>query len=325
MKLRSAGTPVRAMSEFHNTSRTVTRSQSKALGGDHRVVDSRVVKSTATRSLPNQKRPGSREKKECKTCIFKKPLSVSTLPFENTYLPTKLHRHHFPRDDSAHSHGTCNACITRHAGAELQYHGNWTRLRCIGCDESMQRLDFVRLLPKKEMREYVSFRRTLFDLKGQFLICRLHRLQRVLTTFRRLSHPRYRKCPALNCNYGQIKAANAKSPLTTCKGCGARSCFHHRMLWHDERSCEQYDDSPEGVVSKTAEQRVKEVSKRCPGLKGKCGVRIAKDGGCDHVSSPKSTGMRSRDIGGVDSMIDVVYKVPRILSLEQDSLRCVVE
>ena len=68
------------------------------------------------------------------------------------------------------------------------------------------------------------------------------------------------------------------------------------MLWHEGRSCEQYDDSPEGVVSKTAEQRVKEVSKRCPGLKGKCRVRIAKDGGCDHVSFPESTAFGWREV-----------------------------
>ena len=159
MKLRSAGTGVRATSELHGTPQRVTRSQSKTLGGDRRVVASRVGKQIANRPLPNQRRTETKEKKECKTCAFTRPLSVSALSSEYTAL-SKLHRNHFPRDLSAHSHGTCNACITRHAGAELQSHGTWTRLRCINCDASMQRSDFVQLLPKKEMREYVSYDRS---------------------------------------------------------------------------------------------------------------------------------------------------------------------
>lgn len=56
------------------------------------------------------------------------------------------------------------------------------------------------------------------------------------------------------------------------------------MLWHEGRTCQQYDDSPEGEIIRTTEQRVRKMSKLCPGKNGRCGARIMKAGGCDMVS-----------------------------------------
>lgn len=60
------------------------------------------------------------------------------------------------------------------------------------------------------------------------------------------------------------------------------------MLWHEGRTCQQYDDSPEGEIIRTTKQRVKEMSKPCPGKNGRCGARIMKEGGCDMVGKFRS-------------------------------------
>lgn len=109
--------------------------------------------------------------------------------------------------------------------------------------------------------------------------------------------PNYHHCPHPSCTSGQIYKAKELPPpnpfdpfrhqyneenLSVCKKCKGRSCFRHKMVWHEGYSCERYEDShPDAEVRRTNEERLRKVVKKCPG-KG-CGWYVEKDGGCGHM------------------------------------------
>ena len=65
----------------------------------------------------------------------------------------------------------------------------------------------------------------------------------------------------------------------TCRGCGQKSCYTHDIPWHKGLTCSEYDATKQGNDERTQGLLEKET-KQCP----KCGVRITKDGGCDHMT-----------------------------------------
>lgn len=38
-----------------------------------------------------------------------------------------------------------------------------------------------------------------------------------------------------------MHASGAGQPIVTCRLCLARSCFHHKVAWHENLSCDEYD------------------------------------------------------------------------------------
>ncbi len=38
-----------------------------------------------------------------------------------------------------------------------------------------------------------------------------------------------------------MHASGADQPIVTCRLCSARSCFHHKVAWHENLSCDEYD------------------------------------------------------------------------------------
>ena len=93
---------------------------------------------------------------------------------------------------------------------------------------------------------------------------------------KREAHPRYRPC--LSCDNGQIHRSYLNARVT-CNHCGSHSCFNHRIPWHDDYSCDEYDDRhPAGVSSRTSEERLRSMAKKCPGKD--CAYYVEKDGGC---------------------------------------------
>ncbi|KAJ4136289.1 hypothetical protein NW768_003900 [Fusarium equiseti] len=43
------------------------------------------------------------------------------------------------------------------------------------------------------------------------------------------------------CGSGQIHDSGTAQPIATCLHCNHRSCFHHNVAWHENLSCEEYD------------------------------------------------------------------------------------
>lgn len=43
------------------------------------------------------------------------------------------------------------------------------------------------------------------------------------------------------CGSGQIHESGSEQPIVICLHCRSRSCFHHRVAWHETLSCDEYD------------------------------------------------------------------------------------
>ena len=56
------------------------------------------------------------------------------------------------------------------------------------------------------------------------------------------------------------------------------------MPWHEGLTCSEYDNIRRGSDQQTQDLLERET-KQCP----KCGVRITKNGGCDHMTCKVST------------------------------------
>lgn len=111
-----------------------------------------------------------------------------------------------------------------------------------------------------------------------YLLTSSDRLEQLSARRARETHSRFRPCLSSKCSGGQVHWSY-KNPVVTCQDCGSRSCFNHRIPWHDGYSCDGYDDShPAAKSTRTSEQRLKTMAKKCPG-KG-CSFYVQKDGGC---------------------------------------------
>jgi hypothetical protein len=43
------------------------------------------------------------------------------------------------------------------------------------------------------------------------------------------------------CGSGQIHSGGTVQPIVTCLHCSHRSCFHHGVQWHQNLTCDEYD------------------------------------------------------------------------------------
>ncbi|GBC09939.1 hypothetical protein RclHR1_09210008 [Rhizophagus clarus] len=87
--------------------------------------------------------------------------------------------------------------------------------------------------------------------------------------------PGFRWCQA-SCGSGQIHIG--EDPIFICKGCDKSSCYNHGILWHENITCEKYDEM--NKQSETATEQYLSNSKRCPN----CNLYIDKIEGCDHMT-----------------------------------------
>ncbi|MCJ1449031.1 MAG: hypothetical protein MMC23_009550 [Stictis urceolatum] len=105
--------------------------------------------------------------------------------------------------------------------------------------------------------------------------------------------PKYRKCLAPDCDHGQIHQPGLRKPVVECEKCHAKSCFGHRVPWHEGETCPQYADrlteERENETEETKKKRLEEEEaetqkhvKNCPA----CGVTTTKTAGCDAIYCP---------------------------------------
>jgi len=43
------------------------------------------------------------------------------------------------------------------------------------------------------------------------------------------------------CGFGQVHDGGVEEPIITCLLCESRSCFHHKVAWHENLTCDEYD------------------------------------------------------------------------------------
>jgi hypothetical protein len=53
--------------------------------------------------------------------------------------------------------------------------------------------------------------------------------------------PNFFRCTSPHCESGQIHESTNNQPIVTCIACGHRSCFRHKVAWHETLSCAEYD------------------------------------------------------------------------------------
>lgn len=196
---------------------------------------------TSTSSKPAKiKAEASAElERECAICADSKPVY-----------------HNFPSfKPCTHLPQTCVACITKQTFTKLESFGTWESCTCAQCGLAMPEAQLAAALSAKD--------RT----RAKALVLR-HNLE---------SDEAWRWCVAPNCDGGQLHVPKTRSQKRTliviCNKCSGQSCFHHRIPWHPGYTCEQYDDThPAAQSVRSTEERIRRISKACPGVG--CGRRV---------------------------------------------------
>jgi hypothetical protein len=67
----------------------------------------------------------------------------------------------------------------------------------------------------------------------------------------------------------------------TCPSCQTDMCFNHCVRWHNEQTCEQYQQKLEKAEAAT-EELVEKTAKYCPNES--CKIIVTKVSGCDHMT-----------------------------------------
>jgi hypothetical protein len=96
--------------------------------------------------------------------------------------------------------------------------------------------------------------------------------------------PNFAMCLGPGCDSGQIHETGDAQPIMTCTICHFKTCFTHKMPWHQGQTCAEYDFLRKERMEQEAasENLIAKTTKKCPNPK--CGHGIEKKGGCDHMT-----------------------------------------
>lgn len=105
-------------------------------------------------------------------------------------------------------------------------------------------------------------------------------------------------CLSPHCTAGHLHDGGSSQPIFRCSACDCRSCVPCGVLWHEDLTCEQYQQSVKDAAKNdeiarqvqarlvteeaASNEAVKALSKVCPNKA--CSARIEKNGGCDHMT-----------------------------------------
>ncbi|KAK0129220.1 hypothetical protein ONS95_001155 [Cadophora gregata] len=115
----------------------------------------------------------------------------------------------------------------------------------------------------------------------EFATAEFYELYRRQARNRRLSRdPNFWECLNKNCRYGDIYESTEGGKIT-CIECGQFYCLTHRIKWHENSTCENYDLSLDDFskANEASESLIMNNTKACP----KCKVQIEKIDGCEHM------------------------------------------
>ncbi|CAB4485368.1 hypothetical protein RhiirA5_411635 [Rhizophagus irregularis] len=157
-----------------------------------------------------------------------------------------------------HELDVCKLCVGKHIQTQLESNGI-IEIYCPSsdCKEEMQHEDVKRIASKKVFERYDKL--TLTQMLSKL--------------------PDFRWCKNSRCGSGQINFEGDNSPLMTCEACGQKYCYTHDVPWHEGLICSEYDSKKLGE-DKATQNLLDIETKPCP----KCGVRIIKNGGCEHMT-----------------------------------------
>ena len=170
-----------------------------------------------------------------------------------------------PEPCRAHCQTICQSCLTASLTTDIANKA-LDRIGCPACERTWDR-KFIELHAKAESLEFYYSRELLRLLEEM---------------------PEFRACQSPTCHSGQLHASGSAEPIVTCNDCGFRSCYNHRMPWHEGMTCLEYDRPGEtdeerrvrlALEARAYEERYGRGSKPCP----KCNATIIKRGGCDDM------------------------------------------
>jgi hypothetical protein len=89
-------------------------------------------------------------------------------------------------------------------------------------------------------------------------------------------------CSNPSCNVGQLNVDGELNNIVTCFNCHQKTCFTHKVKWHEGITCEEYDMNIDPDYE-SSRRWIVENSKKCPN----CPYQIEKNDGCDHMKCVK--------------------------------------
>ncbi|KAK3386619.1 hypothetical protein B0H63DRAFT_493359 [Podospora didyma] len=118
-----------------------------------------------------------------------------------------------------HPPRTCLECMKGTIRAQLESK-LWNEIGCPeeGCKGILQNDDIQRFADEETNDRYqaLSFRGAMSE-SDNFVWC------------------------TSGCGYGQVHEGGLSQPIVICLKCNHRSCFHHRVAWHENLTCDEYD------------------------------------------------------------------------------------
>jgi hypothetical protein len=97
--------------------------------------------------------------------------------------------------------------------------------------------------------------------------------------------PSFVYCLGPSCGSGQIHAGGDDELIMTCTTCRFKTCYVHKVPWHANMTCAEYDEQQQRVKcsqDEASEQLLAETTKVCPN--SNCGIHVEKIAGCDHIT-----------------------------------------
>ncbi|CAF1142190.1 unnamed protein product [Adineta ricciae] len=155
----------------------------------------------------------------------------------------------------------CNECIYQHVA-----HASQTMCRAdVRCPE----LDCPIILDYEALKKILQ--------RAQDFIL-LERYDRFYVEHQLEKNPEFIWCTH-GCGSGQLAENGDQNNIITCIKCGKKSCFIHRVKWHEGVTCADYDRQIDG--NRQATHRWLSLNtKQCPS----CQSAIEKRSGCDHMT-----------------------------------------
>ncbi|KAK0706054.1 hypothetical protein B0T26DRAFT_655949, partial [Lasiosphaeria miniovina] len=116
-----------------------------------------------------------------------------------------------------HAPSTCLECIAISIRSDLN-NRLWNEIGCPECRERLQYEDVQKFADPatKERYQTLSFRSAVSEADN------------------------FVWCPS-GCGHGQVHDGGLDQPIVVCMHCNVRSCFHHKVAWHENLTCEEYD------------------------------------------------------------------------------------
>ncbi|KAM7203977.1 hypothetical protein V8F33_001948 [Rhypophila sp. PSN 637] len=178
-----------------------------SFGQRYQVAVTSTTTSTATIEITNKRILLDLPKDKTQECIVcTDELPVSSFPSASV------------TNQCTHAPSTCLSCLATSIRTDLNSK-LWSEIRCPECRATLSYDDVERFADKETNKRY------------QYLSARS-----AIS-----ASPNFIDCTA-GCEYGQVHDGGNAQPIVTCLLCQARSCFYHKSAWHENLSCEEFDE-----------------------------------------------------------------------------------